>query len=86
MIKDHRDILNLWPSTSALVKRISEEYPNLSKRELKLIGGVLRSSKDRGKLTQPYWKYLIRVGAEDYEGKKVKVLVTANLLERTSDA
>ena len=85
MIKDHRDILNLWPSTSALVKRISEEHPNLSRRELKLIGGVLRSSKDRGKLTQPYWKYLIRVSAGDYENGKIKALVTANLLMDTSD-
>ena len=80
MIESHKDILNLWPSTAALVKRISEEFPNLPDDELKRISQVLRSAKGRNNLTSGYWKYLIRVSAGDYENGKIEALVTANLL------
>ena len=80
MINSHKDILNLWPSTATLVRRISEEYPNLPADELKRISQVIRSSKARNKITSAYWKYLIRVSTVDYVNKRISAMVTADLL------
>ena len=79
-IESHKDILNLWPSTAVLLKRIGEDFPSITADELKAIGHVLRNSKVRNKLTQPYWKYLIRVSTVDYVNKRITAMVTADLL------
>jgi hypothetical protein len=81
MIKNHSEILELYPSTEKLISRISEEYKGeITKEKLKRLGSSFRSARNRGSIGLSLWPYLVRVSAVDYRKKKTEVKITYELL------
>jgi hypothetical protein len=81
MIKNHAEILKLYPSTEKLIERISEEYKGeITKEKLKRLGSSFRSARNRGSIGISLWPYLVRVSAVDYRKKKTEVKITYELL------
>lgn len=79
-IKSHRDIINIWPSTAVLLKRISEEFPELDDEKIRRLGNTLRMSKSRNNIERDKWEYLIKVSGVDYDHGRIKNMVTAKML------
>jgi hypothetical protein len=87
MIKNHAEILELYPSTEKLISRISEEYKGeITKEKLKRLGSSFRSARNRGSIGISLWPYLVRVSAVDYMNGETEVWITAKLLLSTSGA
>ena len=84
MIRNHKEILNLYPSTEKLMSRIKEVYEGeITAETLTRLGSSFRSARNRGAIGQSLWPYLMRVSSVDFMRKDSDILITAKMLLET---